>query len=130
MSESIPEWLGSIGGFDPLLWWRFIVCTGGKRHGQEVVGVCFEHKEFGETHWAPRTVNSSWLIWFTRMDEAQRSAAREKVDRSAQAFYGRGSMRVACPAGCEWRIPREKWGRFVDESRRVSPDWVDVSLLG
>lgn len=132
--QSIPEWLGSIAGFDPSLWWRFVVCTNLRKHPQEILGVLFDHAETGETHCAPRMVAGTeggpWLIWMTRMDEAERDAARRTVEQYSQAFFGRGSMRMACPAGCVRRVSREQWAEFLSEARRVGPELVDVSLLG
>ena len=57
------------------------------------------------------SVPGTWLVWFTRMDDEQRQAARDAgVSRDSQAFYGLGSLRAFVPLeGAERRIPREKW---------------------
>lgn len=129
----LPDWADTVVGFDRGRWWVPIVCTGqdrGRRgHRIDVLGLIFEGDD-GATHWSPGPLPdeggvgiASTRLWIhddTSPDEAA----------SVRSLMGRGSMYIRCAHGCTPRIPREAWGRLVNDTRPSGVHWLDVSLYG
>lgn len=135
MTGGVVDWMEAISGFSGERWWRLIVCTNSGAHDLQVLGLIFDHDD-GRLHWAPRTVylnaehtSARVLIKGSRLDDQSRADVRAR-GIEGRAAYGHGSINCACPLGCDWRISEEHWLQLIDEARRVSPSWVDLSLYG
>lgn len=130
MSAERPDWVDNLPGFAPTGWWVPIVCTGRHHHAMEFLGVTYQHSETGQTHWSGGVVASEthpgiapMRVWVTENTSDEEAA-------TVRDLLGRGSMHIRCPQGCTPRIPQEAFSRLIEETRRVEPTWLDVSLYG
>jgi hypothetical protein len=95
-------------------WWMPIVCTGQGRHSPRILSHAYESNG-GVVYTAPgQTVR-----------QTRRSSAIGVPGQSRESI---SLVCPSCPANRE--VSRVRWGKELENARRVEQAWLDVATLG